>query len=122
MIEQLSSGIKMDFEVKRMEPLFGTRLTTMSVLQAAMPATTVKTGDLPPMRATATWALTPVPPPPRWPWSARTEACFTVSTTTITEALGHRHPGHPEIKASCQRPPIAWSCSTGYGEALLNPP
>ena len=75
----------------------------------------------PPTAAAATWALMPVPPPPRWLWSAKTEACFTAFTSnnngsTIATAIR----AISEIKEQLpETAHIAWSCSTGYGEALL---
>ena len=67
LIQRLSSGIKMDFEVKRMEPLFKDQ-EDYDRFCARHASNHVKSGTCPPMRGAATWALTLVPPPPRLPW------------------------------------------------------
>ena len=120
MIDQLSSGIKMEFEVKRMEPLFATQADYDTFL-ARHESHTVKRGDL----------------------STYSGECFlgidAGSTTTKVALVGedgsllyHFYDNNngstiatairamSEIKAQLpETAHIAWSCSTGYGEALL---
>ena len=67
LIQRLSSGIKMDFEVKRMDPLFKDQ-EDYDRFCARHASNHVKSGDLSSYEGAATWALTPVPPPPRLPW------------------------------------------------------
>ena len=84
MIASLTSGIKMDFEVKRMEPLFRDQEEYDEFL-ARHADSSVKSAISPPMRDAVIWESTPVPPPPRWRLWARTAAFSTVSMTTTTE-------------------------------------
>ena len=79
LIERLSSNIKMDFEVERMEPLFADKKAYDDFI-ARHDKATVKKGDL------ATYKM-PVQQQPRSPSLLRTELFFTRSTITITEAL-----------------------------------
>ena len=86
MVKKLSSNIKLEFEVARLDPLFASREAYEKFTERQNQYSVAKTETFPPMKETASSASTPVPPPPRQPWSARTEACFTLSTAATTEA------------------------------------
>ena len=120
MIARLRSGIKMEFEVKRMEPLFSSR-EDYEAFQTRHNSHKVKTADL----------------------AAYSGPCYlgidAGSTTTKVALVGQdgsllyrfydNNNGSTiatairaigEIKAQLpDTAHIAWSCSTGYGEALL---
>ena len=86
MINTLSNGIKMDFEVKRMDPLFKD--------QAEYDAFTedhghnhVRSGDLSLTKETAIWALMPVLPLPKQLWWEKTALYYTVFMIIIMVVL-----------------------------------
>ena len=86
MINTLSNGIKMDFEVKRMDPLFKD--------QAEYDAFTedhghnhVRSGDLSSYKETAIWALMPVLPLPKQLWWEKTALYYTVFMIIIMVVL-----------------------------------
>ena len=85
MVEKLSSNIKLEFEVARLDPLFASREAYEKFTERQ---THFGGGQrlFTPRRETASSASTPVPPPQRQPSSVRTEACFTLSTAATTEA------------------------------------
>lgn len=85
MIEKLSSAIKMEFEVARMDPLFSSKEDYDTFIQRQNQYNVV-TGDLESYEGNCFWASTPVPPPQRRPWWAKTARCFIPSTAIIMAA------------------------------------
>ena len=116
--EKLSSNIKLEFEVARLDPLsfreayeaFTERQNQYSVAKKTFP----------PMKETASSASTPVPPPQRQPSSVRTAACFLFLQQQQRKPVKDRHPRRPGIYSLMpDTARIVYSCSTGYGEALI---
>ena len=86
MIDRLSNGIKMDFEVKRMDPLFKDQaeydaLSKTTATTTCVPAIFLLT------KATAIWVLTPVPLPPKWLLLEKTAHYYIVFMIIIMEVL-----------------------------------
>ena len=86
LIERLSSNIKMDFEVERMEPLFADKKAYDDFI-ARHDKATVKKGDLATYKGNCYMGIDAGSKQPRLPSLPRTELFFTRSTITITEAL-----------------------------------
>ena len=120
MIERLTSGIKMDFEVKRMEPLFKDR-EDYDAFRARHAGSHVRSGDLSAYHGCCYLGIDA--------GSTTTKAALVGEDGTLLYRFYDNNNGSPlatAIRAMSeirdQLPPdahIAYSCSTGYGEALL---
>ena len=120
MIERLSSGIKMDFEVKRMEPLFRDQ-ADYDEFDRRHAGHQVKTGDLARYSGNCYLGIDA--------GSTTTKVALVGENGELLYRFYDNNNGSPlatAIRAIAEireiLPPaahIAWSCSTGYGEALL---
>ena len=120
MIEALSSGIQMDFEVKRMEPLFRDE-ADFEAFSARHSVSRVKSGDLASYEGNCYLGIDA--------GSTTTKAAVVAEDGTLLYRFYDSNSGSPlatairaieEIKAQLpEHAHIAYSCSTGYGEALL---
>ena len=120
MIEQLSSGIQMDFEVKRMEPLFRDQ-ADYDVFSRRHASNHVKSGDLSSYEGNCYLGIDA--------GSTTTKAALVGEDGTLLYRFYDNNNGSPlatairaitEIRSQLPKTAhIAYSCSTGYGEALL---
>ncbi|MFQ7295907.1 MAG: acyl-CoA dehydratase activase-related protein [Enterocloster aldenensis] len=120
MIEQLSSGIQMDFEVKRMEPLFRDQ-ADYDGFSSRHASNHVKSGDLPSYEGNCYLGIDA--------GSTTTKAALVGEDGTLLYRFYDNNNGSPlatairaitEIRSQLpETAHIAYSCSTGYGEALL---
>ncbi len=120
MIEQLSSGIQMDFEVKRMEPLFRDQ-ADYDGFSSRHASNHVKSGDLPSYEGNCYLGIDA--------GSTTTKAALVGEDGTLLYRFYDNNNGSPlatairaitEIRSQLPKTAhIAYSCSTGYGEALL---
>ena len=120
LIQKLSSGIKMDFEVKRMEPLFKDR-ADYDRFCARHASNHVKSGDLASYEGCCYLGIDA--------GSTTTKAALVGEDGTLLYRFYDNNNGSPlatairairEIKEQLpETARIAYSCSTGYGEALL---
>lgn len=120
MIEQLSSGIQMDFEVKRMEPLFRDQ-ADYDEFSSRHASNHVKSGDLPSYEGNCYLGIDA--------GSTTTKAALVGEDGTLLYRFYDNNNGSPlatairaitEIRSQLPKTAhIAYSCSTGYGEALL---
>ena len=120
LIALLSSGIKMDFEVKRMDPLFENS-EDYKAFQNRHQGHCVKTGDLSSYKGNCFLGIDA--------GSTTTKAALVGEDGSLLYRFYSNNNGSPlktaiqairEIKEQLpDTASIAWSCSTGYGEALL---
>ena len=120
LIQRLSSGIKMDFEVKRMEPLFKDQ-EDYDRFCARHASNHVKSGDLSSYEGCCYLGIDA--------GSTTTKAALVGEDGTLLYRFYDNNNGSPlatairairEIKEQLpETARIAYSCSTGYGEALL---
>ena len=120
LIRLLSSGIKMDFEVKRMEPLFENQ-EDYQTFQKRHQSHCVKTKDLSSYKGNCFLGIDA--------GSTTTKAALVGEDGSLLYRFYSSNNGSPlktaisairEIKKLLpDTANIAWSCSTGYGEALL---
>ncbi len=120
MIDALTSGIRMDFEVKRMDPLFKDQEDYRRFSERHA-ATQVKTGDLSAYHGRAYLGIDA--------GSTTTKVALVGEDGELLYRFYDNNNGSPlatairafgEIKEQMpEDASIAWSCSTGYGEALL---
>ena len=120
LIELLSSGIKMDFEVKRMEPLFESP-EDYQAFQKRHQGHCVRTGDLSTYKGNCFLGIDA--------GSTTTKVALVGEDGSLLYRFYSNNNGSPlktaieavrEIKKLLpDTAKIAWSCSTGYGEALL---
>ena len=120
MIDALTSGIKMDFEVKRMDPLFKDQEDYRRFSERHA-ATRVKTGDLSAYHGRAYLGIDA--------GSTTTKVALVGEEGELLYRFYDNNNGSPlatairafgEIREQLpEDASIAWSCSTGYGEALL---
>ena len=120
LIQKLSSGIKMDFEVKRMEPLFKDR-ADYDRFCARHASNHVKSGDLASYEGCCYLGIDA--------GSTTTKAALVGEDGTLLYRFYDNNNGSPlatairairEIKEQLpETARIAYSCSTGYGEALI---
>lgn len=85
-LDKLSSDIKMEFEVARMEPLFATQ-ADYDAFTARHNGHNVKTADLLLTKETAILELMPVPPQPKLHWQEKTVLFSILSIAATTEVL-----------------------------------
>ncbi len=120
LIDKLSKGIKMDFEVKRMEPLFATQ-KDYDEFSARHAVHTVKKGDLASYSGNCYLGIDC--------GSTTTKTALVGEDGTLLYSFYSSNNGKPlettitSIKEIYSLLPktarIAYSCSTGYGEALV---
>lgn len=120
MIERLSAGIQMDFEVKRMEPLFASR-QDYEAFCSRHAGNRVRTADLSTYVGNCYLGIDA--------GSTTTKAALVGEDGSLLYRFYSGNNGSPlataiqAVKEIQQQLPdtakIAWSCSTGYGEALL---
>ena len=120
LIALLSSGIEMGFEVKRMEPLFENQ-EEYGRFQSRHQSSCVKTGDLSAYEGNCFLGIDA--------GSTTTKVALVAEDGSLLYRFYKNNSGSPlktAIEAmdeiNSQLPPtarFAWSCSTGYGEALL---
>ncbi len=120
MIDRLSSGIRMEFEVKRMEPLFASQ-EEYDAFQARHAGNQVKTTDLSTYSGSCYLGIDAGSTTTKVALVAEDGSLlyhFYDNNNGSTIATAIRAIG--EIKEQLpDTAHIAWSCSTGYGEALL---
>ncbi|MCB7321173.1 2-hydroxyacyl-CoA dehydratase [Lacrimispora sp. 210928-DFI.3.58] len=120
MIRSLSSGIQMDFEVKRMEPLFADQADYEEFTRRHS-GNSVKSGDLSTYEGLCYLGIDA--------GSTTTKVALVGEDGSLLYRFYDNNNGSPLVtairaigKIKEQLPDtarIAWSCSTGYGEALL---
>lgn len=120
LIERLSSGIRMEFEVKRMEPLFADQADFDAFIDRHN-SHCVKTGDLSTYHGKCFLGIDA--------GSTTTKVALVGEDGTLLYKFYSSNNGSPlatairamsEIKEQLpEDSQIVWSCSTGYGEALL---
>ncbi|MGL6217601.1 MAG: acyl-CoA dehydratase activase-related protein, partial [Lacrimispora sphenoides] len=120
LIERLSSGIRMEFEVKRMEPLFADQADFDAFIDRHN-SHCVKTGDLSTYHGKCFLGIDA--------GSTTTKVALVGEDGTLLYKFYSSNNGSPlatairamsEIKEQLPKDSqIVWSCSTGYGEALL---
>ena len=120
MINRLSSGIRMEFEVKRMEPLFSDQ-TDFDAFIDRHNSHCVKKGDLSSYHGKCFLGIDA--------GSTTTKVALVGEDGTLLYKFYSNNNGSPlatairamsEIKEQMPKDSqIVWSCSTGYGEALL---
>ena len=120
LIERLSHGIKMDFEVKRMEPLF-TDEADYEDFKTRHASHDVKKGDLATYEGNCYLGIDA--------GSTTTKVALVGEDGSLLYRFYSNNNGSPLATAICamqeihdqlpEKAQIAYSCSTGYGEALL---
>ncbi len=120
MQKRLAASIKLEFEVERMEPLFATQ-EDYDAFQERQNSYTVATGDLESYEGNCYLGIDA--------GSTTTKAALVGEDGSLLYSFYSNNNGSPlatTIRAIqeiySQLPPsakIAWSCSTGYGEALI---
>ena len=84
MINKLSSGIKMEFEVERMEPLFASQEEYDAFCKRHAQPLRQNRDRSKPIPVTAIWVSMPVPQRQKRPSSERTALCCTLFIPTTT--------------------------------------
>ena len=117
-----SEGIKMEFEVERMEPSVCQDQEDYDAFVERHRAAPCQVRRLSSLSGQLLfWVSMPVPPPPRSLWWARTDpllySFYSATTEVRLKTAIRSHEG--DLRSFPEGVEIVRSCSTGYGEALM---